>query len=63
MLTAVMRETLRMYPPASARSVAAIEDTTLSGGKYAVKAGENLVVVSIVAQHDPAVWGEDVSAG
>lgn len=56
-----MRETLRMYSPVSQRTVTAMEDTTLLGGKYAVKAGETLIVANAVAHYDPAVWGEDVS--
>jgi cytochrome P450/NADPH-cytochrome P450 reductase len=54
-----MRETLRLQPPAVARGVTAIKDTVIGGGKYTVKAGVPLVVLSWVAMRDPAVWGED----
>lgn len=59
-LTAVMRETLRLFPPAIARQVAALNDTTLCGGKYTAKAGETLVVHTAIVHMDPKVWGEDV---
>jgi cytochrome P450/NADPH-cytochrome P450 reductase len=58
--TAVVRETMRLHPPVSARGVSAIEDTTLCGGKYAVKKGAFFRLQTICAQRDPAVWGEDV---
>jgi cytochrome P450/NADPH-cytochrome P450 reductase len=61
-LTAIMRETLRLQPPASARSVSSAEDTTLSNGKYAIKANTSIVAQNWVAMRDPAVWGEDALA-
>lgn len=36
-----------------------MEDTVVGGGKYAIKAGVPLVVLSWVAMKDPSVWGED----
>jgi cytochrome P450/NADPH-cytochrome P450 reductase len=57
---AVLRETLRLAPPAAARVVAPIEDTTLGGGKYSVKAGDNIVCQIYIMHRDTAVWGEDV---
>jgi cytochrome P450/NADPH-cytochrome P450 reductase len=55
-----MRETLRLSPPATGRSVAPLKDTTLGGGKYAVKPGETIIVQTLIMQRDPAVWGDDV---
>jgi cytochrome P450 / NADPH-cytochrome P450 reductase len=51
---------MRLFPPATARGVVPIEDTTLMNGKYAVKKGSVLVVQTICAQRDPKVWGDDV---
>ncbi len=59
---AVMRESLRLGPTASSRTAAPIEDTTLGGGKYFVKAGSSLTIQTYVMHRDPKVWGEDVSA-
>jgi cytochrome P450 / NADPH-cytochrome P450 reductase len=57
-----MRESLRLSPTAFARTVVPKEDTTLCGGKYAVKAGTRVVLQNTITQRDPAVWGEDVSS-
>ncbi|KAK1223348.1 hypothetical protein PQX77_013780 [Marasmius sp. AFHP31] len=60
-LTAVMRETLRLAPTAPARAVTALEDTTLLNGKYFVKAGTPLTILTWNMHRDPAVWGEDAN--
>ncbi|KAF7980075.1 hypothetical protein HWV62_39868 [Athelia sp. TMB] len=58
-LAAIMRETLRLQPPAVARAVYSEVDTTVCGGKYAVKANQVVAVQSWCAMKDPAQWGED----
>ncbi|KAJ7579317.1 cytochrome P450 [Mycena floridula] len=58
-LTAVMRESMRVCPPVPMRSTSAIEDTTIGGGKYAVKAGAPITVQVYLSQRDPKVWGDD----
>ena len=60
---AILRETLRLSPTATARSVVPKEDIILHGssGDYAVKAETPLVLQVGVMMRDPKVWGEDVS--
>jgi cytochrome P450/NADPH-cytochrome P450 reductase len=58
---AVIREAMRLCPPAAARGVVSLEDTTLCNGKYAIKKGQVMVVQTICTQRDPVLWGEDVS--
>ncbi|KAI5116970.1 hypothetical protein M0805_002171 [Coniferiporia weirii] len=68
-LTAVMRESLRLTPTATARSVMPFEDTYLIGGdgdasnptnkKYEVKKGIAIMTHLPIIQTDPRVWGED----
>ncbi|KAJ7501738.1 fatty acid hydroxylase [Mycena galericulata] len=58
-LTAVMRESLRLTPTAPKRGVTPLEDTTLGGGKYFVKAGTPIILQVWNMHRDPAVWGED----
>lgn len=58
--SAVMYESSRLQPPAPARVVAPIEDTTIGGGKYFVKAGVDIMCQEWVQHRDPAIWGEDV---
>lgn len=55
-----MRESLRLAPTASTRTVEALEDTTLAGGKYAVKAGGPITLHMWTIHRDPLVWGSDV---
>ncbi|KAF7367847.1 Fatty acid hydroxylase [Mycena sanguinolenta] len=58
-LTAVMRETLRLTPTAGKRGVTPLQDTTLGGGKYFVKAGTTILVHVWNMHRDPLVWGPD----
>jgi cytochrome P450/NADPH-cytochrome P450 reductase len=50
-----------MTPTIPIRSTTPKEDTTLANGRYAVKAGTNILIIHQTAQTDPAAWGEDVS--
>ncbi|KAH8103110.1 fatty acid hydroxylase [Cristinia sonorae] len=56
---AVLRETLRLRTPAVYRTVRALEDTTLCGGKYFVDSTTNIVSISWKVMRDPKIWGED----
>lgn len=58
-LTAVMRESIRLAPTASMRSMRPLEDTIL-GGKYAVNKGDVLLVNTYMQHRDIGVWGNDV---
>ena len=57
-----MRETLRLVPPATIRTMTPNEDTTLGDGAYTVKAGVSIAIHTAWAQKDPAVWGDDGDA-
>ncbi|MEX3105403.1 bifunctional cytochrome P450/NADPH--P450 reductase [Streptomyces sp. ST1020] len=54
----VLSETLRLWPTAPAFAVEPVEDTVI-GGKYAVRKGETLMVLTPALHRDPA-WGENV---
>lgn len=58
--TAILRETMRLSPTAPMRTVRPFEDITIGDGKYFVPKDYTVVINTIVAQRDPAVWGEDV---
>lgn len=58
-IVAVMREGLRLYPPATMIGLTPFEDTTL-GGEYLIPKGTITVVPSAWLQRDPLVWGDDV---
>lgn len=51
-----------MGPAAPMRTTEAHEDTTIGGGKYTVKKGQPIAILTMQALRDPKVWGEDVSA-
>ncbi|KAJ6460262.1 fatty acid hydroxylase [Mycena sanguinolenta] len=58
-LIAVMRETLRLAATAPMRSTQPLEDTTIGGGKYAIKKGTTIVIQTWELHRDPAIWGDD----
>ncbi|CAK7211614.1 hypothetical protein SCUCBS95973_001175 [Sporothrix curviconia] len=58
-IPAVLRETLRVHSTIPAIGMTALQDETLAGGKYAVRAGEAITLLLIKAHVDPAVWGDD----
>ncbi|CAG7851383.1 Bifunctional cytochrome P450/NADPH--P450 reductase 2 {ECO:0000305} AltName: Full=CYP102A3 {ECO:0000303/PubMed:15122913}; AltName: Full=Fatty acid hydroxylase CypB {ECO:0000305}; AltName: Full=Flavocytochrome P450 102A3 {ECO:0000305}; Includes: RecName: Full=Cytochrome P450 102A3 {ECO:0000305}; {ECO:0000269/PubMed:14741768, ECO:0000269/PubMed:15122913}; Includes: RecName: Full=NADPH--cytochrome P450 reductase; {ECO:0000269/PubMed:14741768, ECO:0000269/PubMed:15122913} [Serendipita indica DSM 11827] len=57
-IVAVMREALRLHPPAPVIAVTPYEDTILCG-EYLVPKGTIVVPQIARIQRDPAVWGED----
>ncbi|MFJ2176865.1 bifunctional cytochrome P450/NADPH--P450 reductase [Streptomyces sp. NPDC087851] len=54
----VLNESLRLWPTAPAYAVEPLEDTVI-GGRYAVRKGESLMVLTPGLHRDPA-WGENV---
>jgi cytochrome P450 / NADPH-cytochrome P450 reductase len=54
----VLNESLRLWPTAPAYAVEPLEDTVI-GGKYAVRTGEALMVLTPALHRDPA-WGDNV---
>lgn len=60
-ITQILKEALRLWPPAPAYGVAPIKDE-LIGGKYKLKKG-TFVLVHVLALHrDPSVWGPNPDA-
>jgi cytochrome P450/NADPH-cytochrome P450 reductase len=57
-LEQVLKETLRMWPPAPSWGRRPFEDTVI-GGKYVVKRHQPLAVLTQMLHRDPTVWGED----
>ncbi|MGW0949207.1 bifunctional cytochrome P450/NADPH--P450 reductase [Streptomyces sp. NPDC002623] len=54
----VLNESLRLWPTAPAYAVEPLEDTVI-GGKYAVRKGDSLMVLT-PGLHRDAAWGENV---
>ena len=60
-ITQILKEALRLWPPAPAYGVAPIRDEVI-GGKYRLKKG-TFVLVHVLALHrDPSVWGPNPDA-
>jgi cytochrome P450/NADPH-cytochrome P450 reductase len=60
-ITQILKEALRLWPPAPAYGVAPIKDEVI-GGKYKLKKG-TFVLVHVLALHrDPSVWGPNPDA-
>src|SRR5204862_2850776 len=65
-LDQILKETLRLWPTAPAFAVQPYEDTTIGGrhgeGRYDVRRGQTLLVLTPQLHRDPAVWGPDPAA-
>jgi cytochrome P450/NADPH-cytochrome P450 reductase len=59
-IIAVMREGLRLHPPAVAFSVASEQDNVLIGEYFLPKGTVAFALLSNI-HRDPVVWGEDVN--
>jgi cytochrome P450/NADPH-cytochrome P450 reductase len=57
---AILREVLRLHPPAVARFVHCLEPTTIGNGKYALTPDDHILLNSISTNRDPTVWGDNV---
>jgi len=55
-ITQILKETLRMWPPAPAYGIAPLKDETI-GGKYKLKKGTFVTVLVMALHRDPSVWG------
>ncbi|ABE39056.1 cytochrome P450 [Rhodopseudomonas palustris BisB5] len=60
-ITQILKETLRMWPPAPAYGVAPIKDEVI-GGKYHLKRGTFVTVLVLALHRDPAIWGPNPDA-
>ncbi|TKW78818.1 MAG: cytochrome P450, partial [Bradyrhizobium icense] len=55
-ITQILKEALRMWPPAPAYGIAPLKDETI-GGKYKLKKGTFITVLVMALHRDPGVWG------
>ncbi|XP_042520853.1 cytochrome P450 734A1-like [Macadamia integrifolia] len=59
MLSMIINETLRLYPPAIATIRRAKADVELGG--YKIPRGTEILVPILAVHHDPALWGHDAT--
>ncbi len=58
-LDQILKETLRLWPPAPLIGLYSRDNETTIGGKYVVRADQTIYVLSTMLHRDPAVWGAD----
>jgi cytochrome P450 / NADPH-cytochrome P450 reductase len=56
-ITQILKEALRLWPPAPAYGIAPLKDETIGGGKYRLKKGTFVSILVTALHRDPAVWG------
>src|SRR5436309_6957606 len=60
-ITQILKEALRLWPPAPAYGIAPLKDETI-GGKYKLKKGTFVTVLALALHRDPTVWGPNPDA-
>ena len=60
-ITQVLKEALRLWPPAPAYGIAPLKDETI-GGKYKLKKNQFITVLVLALHRDPSVWGPNPDA-
>jgi cytochrome P450/NADPH-cytochrome P450 reductase len=60
-ITQILKEALRLWPPAPAYGIAPLKDETI-GGKYKLKKGTFITILVMALHRDPSVWGPNPDA-
>jgi cytochrome P450/NADPH-cytochrome P450 reductase len=60
-ITQVLKEALRMWPPAPAYGISPLNDEVI-GGKYKLKKNTFITVLVLALHRDPSVWGPNPDA-
>src|SRR5437868_442151 len=60
-ITQILKETLRLWPPAPAYGISPLQDETI-GGKYRLKKNTFITVLVLALHRDPSVWGPNPDA-
>jgi cytochrome P450/NADPH-cytochrome P450 reductase len=60
-ITQILKEALRLWPPAPAYGITPLSDETI-GGKYKLKKNTFITVLVLALHRDPSVWGPNPDA-
>ena len=60
-ITQILKEALRLWPPAPAYGIAPLQDETI-GGKYKLRKNTFVTVLVMALHRDPSVWGPNPDA-
>jgi cytochrome P450 / NADPH-cytochrome P450 reductase len=61
-ITQILKEALRLWPPAPAYGISPLKDETIGGGKYKLKKGTFITILVAALHRDPGVWGPNPDA-
>jgi cytochrome P450 / NADPH-cytochrome P450 reductase len=61
-ITQILKEALRLWPPAPAYGIMPLEDEAIGGGKYRLKKGTFITILVTALHRDPSVWGPNPDA-
>src|SRR5262245_30201151 len=61
-ITQILKEALRLWPPAPAYGISPLKDETIGGGKYKLKKGTFITILVTALHRDPGVWGPNPDA-
>jgi cytochrome P450 / NADPH-cytochrome P450 reductase len=56
-VTQILKEALRLWPPAPAYGISPLNDEAIGGGKYKLKKGTFITILVTALHRDPSVWG------
>jgi cytochrome P450/NADPH-cytochrome P450 reductase len=56
-ITQILKEALRLWPPAPAYGISPLKDETIGGGKYKLKKGTFITILVTALHRDPGIWG------
>src|SRR5580693_4316546 len=60
-ITQILKEALRLWPPAPAYGIAPLTDETI-GGKYELRKNTFVLILALALHRDPSVWGPNPDA-
>jgi len=61
-ITQILKEALRLWPPAPAYGIMPLKDESIGGGKYKLKKGTFITILVTALHRDPSVWGPNPDA-
>ncbi|MFT4116343.1 bifunctional cytochrome P450/NADPH--P450 reductase [Bradyrhizobium sp.] len=61
-ITQILKEALRLWPPAPAYGISPLQDETIGGGKYKLRKGTFTTILVTALHRDPSVWGPNPDA-
>src|SRR3569623_612230 len=61
-ITQILKEALRLWPPAPAKGISTLKDETIGGGKYKLRNGTFTTILVTALHRDPSVRGPHPAA-